>query len=175
MTEVTGERTFSFEGRTVAKMEPKLIPPGTYTLVVGADASVAKKDAPEAVPYIKLSFGVRGTETSEGGKMQRVFSMLNLSLTPGKDGVKNIERENGILAMAQAMGTLPPDCTIVERDVTTAEGVEVKIVYLNPVQIVEWLKSFAGTEVPARIKTEKGTGGYEDKSIVGKFLLPTQG
>lgn len=175
MTEVTGERTFSFEGRTVAKMESKLIPPGTHTLVVGADASVAKADRPDAVPYVNISFGVRGTETSEGGKMQRVFHRLFIGLKPGKDGVVNMERENGLLALAQGLGTLPPECTIIERDATDADGNTVKLEYLNPVQVVEWLKSFSFTELQGRIKTEKGTGGYSDKSAISKFLLPVQG
>lgn len=175
MTEVTGERTFSFEGRNVVKLVTRLIPPGTHTLELGSDASIAKSKEPAKEPYVNVSFGVQGTATSEGGKNQRIFHRLFLMLRPGKDGVMNMERENGLLALAQALGTLPPECTIVEREEADADGNMVKLEYLNPQQVVEWLKSFAGTPVQGRVKTERGTTQYpDDKSVISKFLLPAQ-
>lgn len=173
MTEVTGERTFSFEGRTVVKPAPRLIPPGTHTLQIGSDASIAMAKRGDAVPYVNISFAVQGTATSEGGKNLRIFHRLFLSLAPGKDGKLSLDRESGLLAMAQAMGTLPPECTVVEREGNDAEGNAVKLTYLNPKQVVEWLQTFAGTELQARVKTEKGTTEYpDDKSVIQKFLLP---
>lgn len=167
MTTTTGERTFSTAGRTVVAPKATLIPPGTYTLRVGADASVAKADRPGAIPYVNVSFEVLGTASTEGAKNRRVFHRLFLMFKPGKDGVVNMDRENGLLAMAQALGTQLEGVEIIERDF---EGEKQE--YLNPSQVVEWVKTFSGTELSARIKIEKGTDGYADKNAVNKFLLP---
>lgn len=171
MTTTTGERTFSTSGRSVQTQTFKLIPPGTHNLRIAGDASIAKADKPDAVPYINLSMEVLGTASTEGGKNQRVFHRLFLGLNLGKDGVANVDRENGLVAMAQSMGTEVEGVEIVEREATNADGNTVKLEYLNPKQVTEWLAGFVGTEVRARIKTEKGTGGYSDKSVIAKFLL----
>ena len=171
MTNTTGERTFSTAGRTVVAPTFKPITPGTYTLKVGSDAAVAKADKPDAVPYINLSFEVEGTAASEGGKNMRVFHRLFIGLKPGKDGVLNMDRENGLTAMAQSLNTEVEGVEVIEREANDADGNSVKLEYLNPKQLTEWIKGFAGTEVKARIKTEKGTGGYADKSVIQKFLL----
>jgi hypothetical protein len=172
MTTTTGERTFSTTGRSVATSKFPLIPPGSYTAKLLGDISVAKADRPDAVPYVNLACEVEGTATTEGGKNQRVFHRLFLMLKPGKDGVVNMDRANGLTAMAQAMGTEVEGVEIIEREATTADGAAVKLEYLNPAQVVEWLKSFVGTTMSVRIKTEKGTAGYSDKSVLDKFLTP---
>ncbi len=175
MSNVTGERTFSTAGRAVKAKEFPLIPPGNHAGPMGSDSEIGKADRYDAVPYVKVSFSVNGTALKEGGKDQRVFHMLFLSLVPGKDGEINTDREDGITALAQAMKTTVEGVEIVEREVTNAEtGETKKLEYLNPKQVQEWLKSFAGVEVPFRIKTEKGTGDFNDKSKIQKFLLPAE-
>jgi hypothetical protein len=161
----TGERTFSTTGRNVVAPKTTLIPPGNYTLKVGSDASIGQSDKPGSVPYINVSFEVEGTSTAEGGKNRRVFHRFFIGLKEGKDGVVNLDRENGLVAFAQALNTQLEGIEIVSRD---DEGTATE--YLNPRQLVEWLKGYAGAEVKGRVKTEKGTGGYQDKSVVGKFL-----
>lgn len=172
MTNATGERTFSTKGRTVKAKTFPLIPPGNHTGSIGSDASISKADKPDAVPYVKFSMEVNGTAAAEGGKNQRVFHMLFLSLLPGKDGDANTDRNGGIVELAQALGTELEGISVVEKVVQDADGNDAKLEYLDPKEVVEWLKSFAGTEVGFRIKTEKGTGDYADKSKVAKFLLP---
>jgi hypothetical protein len=172
MSNATGERTFSTAGRTVkAKVFPTL-PAGNYKGPLGSDSEIGNADKYDAVPYVKISFGANGTAMKEGGKDQRVFHMLFLSLVPGKDGEINTDRPDGITALAQAMGTEVEGVEIVEREVTNPEtGETKKLEYLNPKQVQEWLKSFAGVEVSYRTKIEKGTGDYGDKSKIAKFLL----
>ncbi len=172
MSNATGERTFSTKGRTVKAKTFPLIPPGNHKGVLGSDASIGKADKPDAVPYVNVSFEVEGTAASEGGKNQRVFHMLFLSTAPGKDGEANTDRNGGIVEMAQSLGTELEGIEIVEKEVQNADGDTVKLEYLDPKQVAEWVKGFAGTEIAFRIKTEKGTGGYSDKSKIQKFLLP---
>jgi hypothetical protein len=167
----TGEKTFSTAGREVKTVTFKPITPGNYTLKLGSDVSIAKADKPDAVPYINLSFEVLETAESEGGKNKRVFHRLFIGMKPGKDGVLNMDRENQLTALAAALGTQVEGVEIVSRDAQNEDGDSVTIEYLNPKQIVEFIKSFAGSEVKGRIKTEKGTGSYGDKSVVQKFLL----
>ena len=167
----TGEKTFSTAGREVKTVTFKPINPGNYSLKLGSDVSIAKADKPDAVPYVGLSFEVEGTAESEGGKNKRVFHRLFIGMKPGKDGVINMDRENQLTALASALNTQIEGVEIITRDATDADGNSVTLEYLNPKQVVEFLKGFAGTEVKGRIKTEKGTGGYGDKSVVQKFLL----
>lgn len=175
MSNATGERTFSTAGRSVkAKVFP-VLPAGNYTGPLGADSEIGKAEKWDGVPYVKMSIGANGTAASEGGKDQRVFHMLFLSLVPGKDGEINTDRPDGITALAQALGTQVEGVEILEREVTDPEtGATKKLEYLNPKQVQEWLKSFAGVEVNYRTKIEKGTGGYSDKSKISKFLLAAE-
>lgn len=168
----TGEKTFSTTGREVKTMTFKPLNPGVYSGPLGSDYTIAKADKPDAVPYINFSIACNGTAESEGGKDKRVFHRLFLGLKPGKDGVINIDRENQLTALAQALGTQVEGVEIVTREATDSEGNAVTLEYLNPAQVVEFLKSFSGTEVKFKVKTEKGTGNYGDKSVVSKFMLP---
>lgn len=168
----TGEKTFSTAGREVKTVTFKPITPGNYNLTLNSDASIAKADRPDAIPYINVSFTAEGTAESEGGKDKRVFHRFYIGMAPGKDGVVNMDRENGLTALALALGTQIEGCEIVTREAQDADGNSVTLEYLNPKQVVEWIKGFAGTSVKGRIKTEKGTGNYADKSVVQKFLLP---
>lgn len=172
MSNATGERTFSTKGRTVKAKTFPLIPPGNHKGTMGADATIGKADKPDAVPYVNVSFEVEGTAAGEGGKNQRVFHMLFLSVIAGKDGDANTDRNGGITELAQALGTELEGIEIVEKVVQNANGDDVKLEYLDPKGVAEWVKGFAGTELAFRIKTEKGTGGYADKSKIQKFLLP---
>src|SRR5574337_978964 len=172
MSNATGERTFSTKGRTVKTKTFPLIPPGNHKGTLSADATIGKADRPDAVPYVNVSFEVNDTAQSEGGKNQRVFHMLFLSTLAGKDGDANTDRNGGITELAQALGTELEGIEIVEKEVENSDGDTVKLEYLDPKQVAEWVKGFAGTEVGFRIKTEKGTGGYSDKSKIQKFLLP---
>ena len=168
----TGEKTFTTAGRTVVAPKMELIPPGTYTLKLGSDATIKQSKNPGKCPYINISFEVMGTSTKEGGKNRRVFHMLLLSMNPGADGVLNIERPSGLLALARALGTEIEGVEYIEQDATNDKGEAVKLVYLNPAQVVEWLKNFAGSEVQGAVKTQRGTEEYpDDKSVISRFLL----
>lgn len=167
----TGEKTFSTTGREVKTVTFKPIPAGNYDLTLNADATIAKADKPDAIPYINVSFTAGGTAESEGGKDKRVFHRFFIGLAPGKDGVINMDRENGLTALAQALNTQIEGMEVITREAENSNGEAVTLEYLNPKQVVEWLKGFNGAVVKGRIKVEKGTGGYSDKSVVQKFLL----
>lgn len=171
-TNTTGERTFSTAGRKVTDSKPTLIPAGTYTLAVDASAAdVGKADRPDAIPYVNVRFTALGTATKEGGKDRKLFHRLLLSLKPGKDGIMNMDRASGLTALAKALNTEVEGVEIVSQQVTNAEGNEVTIEYLNPRQVVEWVKSFDGTQVKGRVKVQKGTKEYpDDKNEIAAFM-----
>lgn len=169
----TGERTFNTSSQTVVSPKAQLIPAGSYdsTVASGADIGCAKRS--DAIPYVNVSFEVQGTATKEGGKNRRVFHRLLLGLKPGKDGVLNPNRSNGVTAMAKALGTELEGIEIVEREVTDESGNTVKQEYLNPRQVLEWVKGFEGSSLKTRIKVQKGTAEYpDDKNEVAAFMLP---
>lgn len=169
----TGERTFNTSSQTVVSPKAQLIPAGTYesNIAAGADIGCAKR--PDAIPYVNLSFEVQGTATKEGGKNRRVFHRLLLGLKPGKDGVLNPNRSNGVTAMAKALGTELEGIEIVEREVTDESGQTVRQEFLNPKQVVEWVKGFEGSSLKIKVKVQKGTAEYpDDKNEVAAFQLP---
>lgn len=167
----TGERTFSTTNRTVVSSKPQLIPAGTYGGIIAAGADIGKANRFDAIPYVNVSFEVEGTATKEGGKNRRAFHRLLLGLNPGKDGMLNMDRSNGLTALAKSLGTEAEGIEIVEQEVTSPEGESKKIEYLNPRQVVEWLKSFEGSKLKLRIKIAKGTAEYpEDKNEVAAFM-----
>lgn len=167
----TGERTFSTKGRTVAKNTFSLIPAGTYPLILSDAADIGKADRPDAIPYVNVSFEAEGTAQKEGGKNRRVFHRLLLGLNAGKDGVLNMDREAGLTALATALGTEVEGVEIVTQNVVDSDGNEKVIEYLNPRQIVEWVKGFGGAQVKGRIKVQKGSGDYGDKNEIAAFML----
>lgn len=166
----TGDRTFSTKGRTVAKNTFTLIPAGTYQMILGDAADIGKADRPDAVPYVNISFEVEGTALKEGGKNRRAFHRLLLGLKEGKDGVMNMDRPSGLTALAEALGTEIEGLEIVTQEATDADGNSVTLEYLNPRQVVEWVKGFAGSQVKGRIKVQKGSGDYGDKNEVAAFM-----
>lgn len=173
MSNTTGERTFSTTDRNIVAPKFPQVPAGNHTGDLGGDATVAKSDRWDAVPYVKSSFTADGTAQAEGGKDLRVFHMFFLGLVPGGDGVANVDRPDGITAAAKAMGTAMEGVEIITREVENPETGEKKTLeYLNPKQVVEFLNNMKGTKVSYRVKIEAGTKGYEDKAKIAKFLLP---
>lgn len=167
----TGERTFSTSDRKVIKPKQTLIPNGMYGAALDSGMSVGKsKERWDAVPYVNVSFTVEGTATKEGGKDRKVFSRILLGLAAGKDGVANVDRESGITALAKAMNTEIEGVEIVEQTVTNPEGgEEKKLEYLNPLQVIEWLKGFEGTKIKLRISTSAEKGEYGPKNEIKAF------
>ncbi len=170
----TGTKTFSTAGRTVAKNTIQPIPPGEYTLSIRADdISVEQSDKkPDAVPYVKYSLEAHGTATTEGGKNRRVFASLFLSLTPGKDGVVNIDRPSGLVALCKALGTELEGVEEAERTVQMPDGSEKVLKFLNPQQVAEFLRNSAGIELKGYVKVEPNeyNGEKTERNVIGRFI-----
>ncbi len=166
---VTGERTFSTSGRTVVSKDFPLLPNGLYGgAILGSDITIGRSDKPGSVPYINFSVEAKDTAATEGGKNQRVFHRLFLSVLPGRDGTLNTDRDGGITDLAKGLGTDLDDVKIIDEQVTV-DGEEKTLSYLNPKEVVEWLKAQVGIPLTMRVKTEKGTNGYKDKNVIAKF------
>lgn len=166
----TGERTFSTVGRNVVKPKQTLIPNGPYQMTLDSGAAAAKAEAWDAIPYVKVAFTVEGTALKDGGKNRKAFHQFYLSMKEGSDGVVNVDRENGLLALARACGTDFEGVEIIEQTLTNPENGDTKTAeYLNPVQVVEFLKGLEGQTVKGRIGTKPGSNGYEAKNEIKAF------
>jgi hypothetical protein len=169
----TGTKTFSTAGRTVAKNTIQPIPPGEYTLSIRADdISVEQSDKkPDAVPYVKYSLEAHGTAATEGGKNRRVFCSLFLSLSPGKDGVINIDRASGLVALCKALGT-DTEFEEAERTVQMPDGSEKVLKFLNPQQVADFLRNSVGVELKGYVKVEPNeyNGEKTERNVIGRFI-----
>lgn len=172
----TGEQKWSAKGKKVAKFVNKVFPKGDYELRINAALVEQKisKDKPGSVPYINVPFTMLGTADSEGGKDYKLFHMLFLHLEPSaKDGKVMVERQGGVLDLAQAFGETPEFGQRVvpyqKRDAKgNAEGPMTKMAILDPKQVLDWVKSHDGATVTAAVKIEKDTG-YGEKNKIDYF------
>jgi hypothetical protein len=182
-----GMRTVNFAERKVKTFA--LLPPDKYTLkLMGPATKVSKADKPGAVPYVQTAFEVLGTATHEGGQNRRVYHNFWLKTVPGDDGTSLIEGREQLVAFARAVGETPE---LPEQDFATVkllhrdadgslrkakqgesvdETEQENITILGAAEVKEWLVQHDGVEVQARIKVEKGTGGYDDKNKVDRFI-----
>lgn len=187
-----GVRTFSFQGRKVREFKP--LQPREYDGRLQGNAAAIKKSdkKPGAVPYLLVPVEALGTAEVEGGKNRTIHHMLFITTEPQSDGSLRVEAEDQLLALAQSMGVDMPEFTSVpyptkilyHKDPKTqqmrkAKGnesvdhTEDKTIYiLSPDEVKEWLIANDGKELRFRVKTQKGTDGYPDKSVIGNFIIP---
>lgn len=174
--ETTGVKTFTTQNRAVAKnAAPKPIAQGEYTCAIRPEhIKIGQSDKRrDAVPYISYSIEVFNTALTEGGKNRLVFPMLLLGLNPGKDGVLNIDRANGLTALTKALGTELEGVEVVTREVTMEDGSTKVLEYLNPQQVVDQLlRNQVGVEFKAFIKVETSeyNGEKQEKNVISKFI-----
>lgn len=187
-----GVRTFSFQGRKVREFKP--LQPREYDgRLQGNAASIKKSDKrPGAVPYLLVPVEALGTAEVEGGKNRTIHHMLFITTEPQSDGSLRVEAEDQLLALAQSMGVEMPEFTSVpyptkllfhkdqktgqmrkQKGNESVDHTEDKTIYiLSPDEVKEWLIANDGKELRFRVKTQKGTDGYPDKSVIGNFIIP---
>lgn len=162
----TGERTWSSAGKETKKAAIQLIPKGEYELkLVSSDSRVNKKEEPGKMPYVTTMVQVLGTENAQG-LPKKMLVMLLVGLKPGKDGVLNVERGNGLVALAKALGQETPEFDLVQVPDADGEAVDC----IDPKAVVKWLQENDGKVIKAMVKVEKGTGGYQDSNKVDYFI-----
>lgn len=172
-----GVTKFSFAGKKVAKLQPPPpVAPGEYTFSVMPDdievkTAAANESRPNPVPYVSYSIRLHNTPMKEGGKDRRLYCMALLGLNPGKDGVLNFERPNGLLALSLAVGMELPEVSVEER--ATADGTGT-VKFFNPKEVEAWIKSIVGIEGQVAIKVESQKTPGEDqptsRNVVGRFI-----
>jgi hypothetical protein len=162
-----GEKTFSSDGRDVARFDRSPLRAGEWTgKLHSSKAEIGKKQEPGAIPYVKsVYFEALDSASEEGGSNKRVYQMFFLMLTPGKDGKLMPERQGQIIDLAQAVG-VPFNGGIVTTRNAQGQAAE----YLNPKDVVNYLKSLDGELVKFRSKIKKGSGGYDDSATVDYFI-----
>lgn len=163
----TGERNFSTEGHKTVKFENKPLTPGEYDVRLDLSKSEVKAPKePGKFPYINYALRVLGTATKEGGKDRLVFGMLFVSMKKyGESGFQLFTKGDQLVGLTRALGEQYNGPIIQMKD---ADGVATDVI--APKALLAWLKNFDGTTLRAKIKTQKGTGGYEDKSVVDHFI-----
>lgn len=145
-------------------MTREVLPPGTYELKLMSEKAEEKKSDPidkatgkpkvdkngklkVIVPYV----GGFYFETTDE-KKTRTYHSFFLSLVPGSDGILNPNRGGGIAEFAQATGNGDFEPSVVEGQLEDSEGQDVP--FLNPQEIIEFLKGLDGTIVKVVIKNE---------------------
>lgn len=166
----TGQTTFSTSKQQVDRGF-KPYPPGEYEWALDvARVEIRQKQEEGAIPYVNISAKLQN-ETREDGTPAKftLFHRFFLNLDPGSDGTLMPNRKDGLVAFARAVGQ-DVDVPLVKMTKKMKSGDLKTIDVLDPKEVVAWLKSLDGVTFRARIKTEKGTGGYEDKSVIDSFI-----
>ena len=177
-TTPTGVTKFSFQGRKVVKMKfPPPVPAGEYPFSVMPDgietkSAEATAEKPDPVPYVSYRIRLHGTAQEEGKKDRQVMCMALIGHNPGKDGVLNFERPNGLIALSTATGIDLPDMEVLERAKRDGTGT---IKYFNPEEVKAYLKSLVGIEGKAIVKIEDDIqtdeqGNKLKKNTVGRYV-----
>lgn len=167
----TGESRWSSEGREVKRLNKELIPNGLYPLELKDGPRIGKAEGEGKTPYVKCAFVAQGTG-KDGGKDRWVFHMLNLGLTPGKDGTAMPERGGQLLELAAAFGEAIDVNVLSLKD---ANGKEVAK-YLDPKGVVEYLEEHAGQIVTGKVYIEKAkkNSKFDDQNKI-EFFEPSNG
>lgn len=171
----TGEITWSSAGKKVERFVSTPIPTGDYDLKLNAaGVSVKRSPQPGKLPYVSVMFEALGTATTDEGKNRKVFHNFFLHMNKGKDGKMMLERQGGVLDLANAIGE---DIKLsgqlasyqkYDKDGDTVGEVE-KIPVANAKQVEEWLKSHDGLVVRAHVKVERPKG-YNEKNVLDYFI-----
>jgi hypothetical protein len=167
-----GEKKWSSGGKKVVRFDKTPLPAGDYDLKLNAEKVDLKKGKePGKVPYVNVPFEALGTATTEDGKNKYVFHRLMLFTQPGKDGKAMVERQGGVLELAQSLGqevdfnlqTVPYQKY---DDKGNPEGQMVKVPILNPQEVLAWVKSLDGVVTKATVKIKKQKNWDDSNEIV---------
>lgn len=158
-----GMSTFDFSQQVVQKAPPPLTPDVYRWRLRGDTAEQRCAEGEGKVPYVNVRI-----EKVEGEKYT-VFVRFFLNLDPAKDGRLMPLRPDGIVAFGKAVGQAPKVHTVDMQKATKTGGLATVSV-INPRAVVAWLKELDGVEFSARVRTEKGSGGYGDRTVVAAFI-----
>jgi hypothetical protein len=167
--------TLDLNNEQVHVNEYKPIPQGRYELeIVDAGVKVPKDAFNDKgdlkLPYVEVQFRVFGGSLPETGR--KFSANLILGTKPGKDGIKNYQREGGLIALFKGLGASLPPFTTTTKEATNSEGNLVEAEMINPNEVSDAINGRRGERLPAylKVKSETYNGKSRDKNEV-KFLV----
>lgn len=163
----TGEKKFTTAGREVKKFEkPPPLKPGVYKYKVQGDSVVVKSGQDSGVQYVTVALELLDTADEKFNFNRKLFCDFYLSTTPGKDGVPNTDRQNGIVAFARSVGQEMTDIDCVDvHDQKKGKDIEI----LNPLEVKKWIATLDGVEGQAKVKPETYTNKSGEKDYALKI------
>lgn len=165
-----GETKFSSRGQAVKRFTNNPIPRGVYPLELlgdGMEVKVSKDNPENSIPRVGVRFAAQGTG-KDGGKDRLMFHDFFLSLKPGKDGVAMPFRGGGLVEFARAQGDELENIDLLEKTIEV-DGAPLKVKYLDPAQVMEYLESKVGVVTEGKVTIEADRD--ESKGPNGKFPI----
>lgn len=151
-----GEGTFDSKKQKVHVFENKPLPVAEYggKLVTGWE--VAKSDGQGKLPYVRGKVEGLKTAAKKGGKNRMIFHNFFLNTTPNENGRAQVNAQDGIVALCNAMGK-SFKCPVISAKKMNAETEKLETVkILDPAKVVKLLEGMVGPTFKFRSKNEKG-------------------
>jgi hypothetical protein len=163
-----GEKRWSSGDGDVVKRQFNPVPPKDWDAKLSTTSASIGAGKPEkgGIPYITGVRLVCMNSAQEAGQKDRmVFANIFLSLAPCKDGTLMPDWQNGIKALARALGD-PLHCGSMTKTINDA-GDEVE--YLNPKEVLKYLKDHDGAVLKFHSKMENDAN-YGPKAVVDYYI-----
>lgn len=161
-----GEKSFTTNGTPVDRFKSTPLPPGDYDLkLLGSEAKAGRKDEPGAVPYVTVPFQVLGTGEN-GGKDRKLYHYFFLSIKPDKSGGLRPNKQDQINGLAKGLGDEFTTSQILSGTDKDGETVD----YIDPADVVAWLKERDGAIVRAHTKVQPANGQHAAKGVIHEFI-----
>ncbi len=164
---VQGEKRWSAKDEAVKRTFEPVPPQDWETKLVtdGAEIAAGNKEK-GGIPFIKgVRFTCYGSAMVEGGKDRTIFQNFFLSLKPGKDGNVMPDYANQLNGLMKGLGDIrdfPAASKVVSDDGD-------KVEYLNPKEVLAYLKSHNGDVIKLHSKIENDAL-YGKKGVVDYFI-----
>lgn len=163
-----GESKFDMKAIDKKKRTFQPIPAADYDLkLLGDTVEIKKADPseknPKPISYVNVAFEALKS-AKEGGRNQRVYHRLFLSLKPGKDGMISPQLADGLKGLGDALGSLP------SLDTVTVEATDGETEMVSPLAVKKWLMGKDGEVVRGHVKIKAGSKGYADSNVIAEFF-----
>ncbi len=149
-----GEAKFDSSKEKTHKYENKPLPVQEYEfkLLTGPEIKVAQGVG--KLPYINAQLELLNTAEKKGGKNRKIYHRFFLNTSPGKDGVKGTNRQDGIVAFSHAIGKKLV-CNTEPAVRVDDKGEKQNVVILTADSVKQWLGGMAGATGKLKSKNEK--------------------
>lgn len=149
-----GESKFDSSAEKTHKYENKPLPVQDYEFKLLSGPEIKVAQGVGKLPYINAQLELLNTAEKKGGKNRKIYHRFFLNTSPGKDGVKGTNRQDGIVAFAQAIGKKLV-CNTEPAVKVDDKGNKENVVILTADSVKQWLGGMAGAMGKLKSKNEK--------------------